>query len=151
MVNFHFEASRMKTNQHKVQHAKFPNLQYSFLTTLTTLCLLSSTINKSLRALNPLRPPNSAALFSPTWVRVNVLHGGGGCPVKFGELHSPGDITYTETKMDEHRVFIITITLNDSCNYWLTTQEHTRNKTLQLAKLDIKFCCDFEQGKSYKA
>ena len=68
---------------------KFPDLQYCFLTTLTTVCLLSSTTNTSLRALDPLIPPNSAALLSPTCVRVKVLHGGGGCPVMFGELHSP--------------------------------------------------------------
>ena len=63
---------------------------YSYLF-LTTVCLLSSTTNKSLRAPDTLLPPNSAALFSATWVRVKKLHGGGGCPVIFGELHSPGD------------------------------------------------------------
>ena len=31
------------------------------------------------------------------------------------------------------------------------TRAHKKNKTLQLAKLDIKFCCEFEQGKWYKA
>ena len=40
-------------------------------------------------ALYPMLPPNSAALLSPTGVRVNRLHGGGGCPVTLGELHSP--------------------------------------------------------------
>ena len=38
-----------------------------------------------------LQPPNSAALLSPTLVRVMKLQGGGGCPVMFDELHSPGD------------------------------------------------------------
>ena len=66
-----------KINQHEI--------------TLTTVCLLSSTTNKSLRDPDLLKPPNSAALLSPTLVRVKKLHGGGGCPVMFGELHSPGD------------------------------------------------------------
>ena len=39
-------------------------------------------------------PPNSAALLSPTEVSEKLQHGGGGCPVMFGELHFPrgGDI-----------------------------------------------------------
>ena len=58
--------------------------------TLTTVSLLRSTINRSsLTALNPLQPPNSAALLSPTGVSEKLEHGGGGCPVMFGELHSP--------------------------------------------------------------
>ena len=58
--------------------------------TLTTVSLLRSTINRSsLTALDPLLPPNSAALLSPTGVSVKLEHGGGGCPVMFGELHSP--------------------------------------------------------------
>ena len=39
---------------------------------------------------NPFLPPNSAALLSPTGVNVKQEHGGSGCPVMFGELHSPG-------------------------------------------------------------
>ena len=58
--------------------------------TLTTVSLLRSTINRSsLGASDPRTPPNSAALLSPTGVSVNSEHGGGGCPVMFGELHSP--------------------------------------------------------------
>ena len=58
--------------------------------TLTTVCLVSSTIiRSSLTALGPIIPLNSAALLSPTGVRVKILHGGGGCPVTVGELHSP--------------------------------------------------------------
>ena len=57
---------------------------------LTTQCFVSSTIIKSsLTALGPVLPPNSAALLSPTGVRVKSSHGGGGCPVTLGELHSP--------------------------------------------------------------
>ena len=58
---------------------------------LTTVWLLvSSTINRSsLMAPDPSSPPNSAALLSPTGVRVNSSHGGGGCPVNTGELHLP--------------------------------------------------------------
>ena len=40
-------------------------------------------------AFGPILPPKSAALLSPTGVRVKELHGGGGCPVTLGELHSP--------------------------------------------------------------
>ena len=59
--------------------------------TLTTVSLLILTINRSsLTPPDPLTPPNSAALLSPTGVSVKVEHGGGGCPVMFGELHPPG-------------------------------------------------------------
>ena len=57
--------------------------------TLTTVSLLRSTINRSSLTADLLTPPNSAALLSPTGVSVNSEHGGGGCPVMFGELHSP--------------------------------------------------------------
>ena len=59
--------------------------------TLTTVSLLRSTINRSSlpASLDPLLPPKSAALLSPTGVSVKSEHGGGGCPVMFGELHSP--------------------------------------------------------------
>ena len=58
--------------------------------TLTTVCLVSSTINRSsLTTPGPVLPPNSAALLSPTGVRVKSLHGGRGCPMTLGELHSP--------------------------------------------------------------
>ena len=55
--------------------------------TLTIVSLLRSTINMS--SLTALLPPNSAALLSPTGVSVKWEHGEGGCPVMFGELHSP--------------------------------------------------------------
>ena len=55
---------------------------------LTTVCLVSSTISRSsLYTPGPISPPNIAALLSPTGVRVKLLHGGGGCPVTLGELH----------------------------------------------------------------
>ena len=62
---------------------------YSYL--LTTVCLLRSTTNKSLRGPDPHIPPNSAALLSLTLVRVKKAQGEGGFPVMFGELHCPKD------------------------------------------------------------
>ena len=63
--------------------------------TLTTVCLDNSTISRSSLTPDPVKPPNSAAFFLSTGVRVKSLHGGGGCPVTLGELHSPaGGIIY---------------------------------------------------------
>ena len=62
---------------------------HTILITLTTVSLLSSTINRSSLNPDPLQPPNSAAFLSPTGVSVKWDNGGGGCPVMFGELHSP--------------------------------------------------------------
>ena len=61
---------------------------HTIIITLTTVSLLSSTINRSsLLAPDPLTPPNSAALLLPTGVSVKLEHGEGGCPVMSGELH----------------------------------------------------------------
>ena len=65
---------------------------HTILITLTTVSLLSSTINRSsLMTPDPLPPPNSAAFLPPTEVSVKPEHGGGGCPVMFGELHFPAE------------------------------------------------------------
>ena len=45
--------------------------------------------NEQVTGPSALVPPNSAALLSPTGVRVNESHGGGGCPIISGELHFP--------------------------------------------------------------
>ena len=71
---------------------------HTIVITLTTVSLLSATINRSsVKVPDSLLPPNSAAFLSPTGVSVKLEHGGGGCPVMFGELHSPtggGEFTY---------------------------------------------------------